>query len=225
MKIISYNIANYSQSKIDALLKRGADVYILPEVHSCKEVSLPPEFELFRFADAAESNKGLGVIARKECCLCVPSWFDEAHKYILPLLCDDIIILAMWPTCTQSNSPKGYPQIALEALRYYSTYFVGKKVLITGDFNCFMGQRDASERRGTLKQIVEYLSSHKIFSLYHLQTGEEFGNESRATFHWRYRVDERFFLDYTFTNIYGVRYTLEEWDATFSDHHAQEIII
>ena len=225
MKLISYNIANYSQDKIDTLLKWDADVYILPEVHSCKEISLPREFELFRFACAAESNKGLGVIARKECHLCVPTWFDEAHKYILPLQYDDIIILAMWPTRTQSNAPKGYPQIALEALKCYSAYFAGKKVLITGDFNCFMGQRDASERRGTLAQIVEYLSAHKIFSLYHLQTGEDFGNESRATFHWRYRADECFFLDYTFTNILNARYTLFEWDAAFSDHHAQEIII
>lgn len=43
MKIITYNIHNHSQEKIDSLLEYGADVYILPEIHSSTEVALPEE--------------------------------------------------------------------------------------------------------------------------------------------------------------------------------------
>ena len=48
MKIISYNIHNYSQEKIDSLLELGADVYILSEIHSSAEVIMPEEYTLFR---------------------------------------------------------------------------------------------------------------------------------------------------------------------------------
>lgn len=225
MKIISYNIHNYLQEKIDLLLQLGADVYILSEIHSSAEVILPEEYTLFRFANPEESTKGLGVICKKEYDFTVPEWFSEEYKYILPLCCSDLLLIAMWPTKTKANKNMGYPQIALEAIKYYSPYFNGKRVVLSGDFNCFVGQSDESPKRGTLLQIVDFLSKHNIYSLYHKQTNEDFGKESRTTFHWLFKEQQQFFLDYTFTNIEDVKYQLEEWNGKFSDHHAQIIEI
>lgn len=45
-------------------------------------------------------------------------------------------------------------------------------VVIMGDFNCFVGQKDESASCGTLLQIVDFLSRFNIFSLYHKQTDE-----------------------------------------------------
>ena len=221
MKIVSYNIHHCSQEKIDALLAMGADVYILPEIHSSAMVALPGEYTLFRFSTPAESTKGLGVICNKEYGFSVPEWFSETHKYVLPLCCGDLLLLAMWPTITETNRNMSYPQIALEAIRYYSQYFSGKRVVLSGDFNCFVGQKGESYKRGTLLQIVEYLSQYNIYSLYHRQNGEEFGKDSGTTYHWLFKDEQRFFLDYTFTNIKDVEYKLLEWDCRFSDHHAQ----
>lgn len=225
MKIISYNIHHYSQKKIDTLLEFGADVYILPEIHSSAEVALPEEYTLFRFANPEESTKGLGIICKKRCGFSVPEWFCQEHKYILPLCCNDLLLIAMWPTITKSNQNMGYPQIALEAIKYYSQYFDKKRVILSGDFNCFVGQKDESPKRGTLLQIVEFLSRYNIYSLYHKQSNEKFGNESKTTYHWLFKEEQRFFLDYTFTNIEDVKYKLKEWNSKFSDHHAQIIDI
>ena len=225
MKIISYNIHNYSQEKIDSLLELRADVYILSEIHSSAEVIMPEEYTLFRFANPEESTKGLGVICKKEYDFIVPEWFSEEYKYILPLCSGDLLLIAMWPTKTKANKNMGYPQIALEAIKYYSPYFNGKRVILSGDFNCFVGQSDESPKRGTLLQIVDFLSKHNIYSLYHKQTNEDFGKESRTTFHWQFREEQNFFLDYTFTNIEDVKYQLEEWNSKFSDHHAQTLEI
>lgn len=225
MNIISYNIHHYSQQKIDVLLKRGADVYILPEIHSSTEVVLPEGYKLFRFSDSEESAKGLGVICKKEYNFKVPEWFNEEHKYILPLCSNDLFLLAMWPTKMKGEKRKGYPQIALDAIKYYAPYFKGKRVVLSGDFNCFIGQSDESQKRGTLLQIVDYLSRHNIYSLYHKQNNEDFGKESRTTYHWQFKEEQKFFLDYTFTNIEDVKYLLEEWNDEFSDHHAQIIEI
>lgn len=225
MKIIAYNIASYSQRKIDALLLRDADVYILPEVDSVKEIILPHGYEVFRFSTPEVSSKGLGVICKTEHTFYVPEYFSDEHKYILPLCSGNLFILAMWPTRVADNKNKGYPQIAFEALRYYAPYFKGKRVVVAGDFNCFVGQKDESPERGTLLQIVEFLSSHGLFSLYHRQADEAFGQESVVTYHWRFHREMGFFLDYIFTNIPSVQYTLEEWDHSFSDHHAQVVDI
>ena len=221
MRIISYNIHNHTQEKIDSLLERGADVYILSEIHSSAEVALPEEYSLFRFSTPEESTKGLGVICKKEYGFTVPEWFSEEYRYIMPLCCGDLLLIAMWPTKTKANKNMGYPQIALEAIKYYAPYFNGKRVVLSGDFNCFIGQSDESPKRGTLLQIVDFLSRHNIYSLYHKQASEDFGKESRATFHWQFREKQQFFLDYTFTNIEDVKYQLEEWNSNFSDHHAQ----
>ncbi len=221
MKIISYNIHNHSQDKIDSLLKFGADVYILPEIHSYAEVVLPEEYTLFRFSNPEESAKGLGIIFKKVYNFVVPEWFCEEYKYILPLCWGNLLLFAMWPTKTKANKNMGYPQIAFEAIKYYSSYFNGKRVVLSGDFNCYIGQTDESPKRGTLLQIVDFLSKHNIYSLYHKQSNEDFGKESRTTYHWLFREEQKFFLDYTFTNIEGAKYRLEEWDSKFSDHHAQ----
>ena len=223
MKIISYNIHHCTQKKIDTLLEMSADVYILPEIHSSVEFALPDKYTLFRFAVPEESTKGLGVICNKEHGFYVPEWFCEEHKYILPLCSGDLLLIAMWPTITATNRNMGYPQIAMEAIKYYSQFFCGKRVILSGDFNCFVGQKDENHKRGTLLQIVEFLSMYDINSLYHRQCNEEFGKESKTTYHWLFKEEQRFFLDYTFTNIKGAMYWLEEWNSKFSDHHAQII--
>ncbi len=223
MKIISYNIHHCTQEKMDMLFAMGADVYILPEIHSSAEVALPDGYTLFRFAAPEESTKGLGVICNKECGFYVPEWFCKEHRYILPLCSGDLLLIAMWPTITGMNRNMGYPRIALEAIKYYSQFFDGKRVILSGDFNCFVGQKDESPKRGTLLQIVEFLSRYGIHSLYHQQNNEEFGKEGRTTYHWLFKEEQRFFLDYTFTNIKDVKYQLEEWNSKFSDHHAQII--
>ena len=223
MKIVSYNIFSHSQEKIDSLLNMGADVYIIPEIHSAAQIALPDEYDFFRFSTPAESSKGLGVICKKNCNFSVPEWYSRRHKYILPLCSGDLLLIAMWPTITEANKNMGYPQIALEAIKYYSSFFNGKRVVLSGDFNCFVGQKDENPKRGTLLQIVEFLSLYKIYSLYHKQTYEDFGKESSTTFHWQFKEEQHFFLDYTFTNIEDVKYKLVEWDRKFSDHHAQII--
>ncbi len=225
MKIVSFNIAGYSQKKINTLLERNADVYILPEVDSAKEILLSHEYELFRFSIPEVSSKGLGVICKKEHAFYVPEYFSDEHKYILPLCSGNLLLLAMWPTRVADCKNKGYPQIAFEGICHYAPYFKGKRVVVAGDFNCFVGQRDESLVRGTLLQIVEFLSSHGLFSLYHRQADEAFGQESVSTFHWRFHEEQGFFLDYAFTNVADAVYMLEEWDSAFSDHHAQVVEI
>ena len=48
-------------------------------------------------------------------------------------------LAAAWPTTTEQNKPKRYPQIALEALMDYEPYINEHPTVIIGDMNCYKG--------------------------------------------------------------------------------------
>lgn len=222
MKIVSYNIHHCSQEKVDRILRREADIYLLPELCNPKQLHIPDGYEAFWTGDI--DIKGLGIIWRKGLQCSVPSWFNPAHRYFIPLIAEGKLIVAAWPTRRPCNAPKGYPQIAMEGLKEYSSHFETFPTLISGDFNLYKGQQDETDEY-SLESVVEFLKQYDMTSIYHFKTGEALGMESQATYYHRFQKDQPFFLDYTFTNMPMKEYRLFEWDSQFSDHVAQFIEI
>lgn len=216
MKIISYNIHHCSQSKIDKLLSTDADIFIIPELSDKDYFRLPADYDLFWFGDKQYRKKGLGVIFKIKYDCKISDWFDSAHEYILPIQCDDILILAMWPTKTVNNKGKSYPEIAIEALQEYSNYFNDNKILICGDFNCYVGQPG----KYSIKDIFALLKSHNIRSLYHSASNEPLGKETTPTFYFKFDRLKPFFIDYAFSNFNIEAFEIAEWDKSNSDHCA-----
>lgn len=120
MKILAYNINKSTQEKLDKVLLMEADVFILPEVACPSMVQLPEGFEMVWTGDI--DQKGLGVIWKSELKAIVPEWFNSEHRYFLPLLIEDKLIMAAWPTMVEQNKPKRYPQILMEAMKEYEPY-------------------------------------------------------------------------------------------------------
>ena len=58
MKILTYNIHRCNQEKIDSILKRGADIMVLPECACPDQVSLADGYEMTWAGDT--DFKGLG---------------------------------------------------------------------------------------------------------------------------------------------------------------------
>ena len=222
MKIISYNIHHCTQEKVDNIIRRGADVCILPEMSDPATMAIPAGFNAFWTGDI--SWKGLGVIVRPGIQARVPDWFNPSSKYFIPLIVKGMLIIAAWPTRRESNEPKGYPQIALEGIREYAVHFDAFPTLISGDLNLYMGQQDETEEYSLLS-FASLLRRYGMVSAYHHFTHELFGEESVATYYHRFDESQPFFLDYTFTNIPVKRYRLVKWNAGFSDHVAQVIDI
>lgn len=218
MKILAYNINKSTQEKLDKVLQMEADVFILPEVACPSMVQLPEGFEMVWTGDI--DHKGLGVIWKSEIKAEVPKWFNPELRYFLPLLIDDKLILAGWPTMMEQNKPKHYPQILMEALQKYETYLKKYQTVISGDMNCYKGQSGAT-KQFSIEAIFDYLKSLGYSSAYHDKTGEELGNETTPTFYYLFKENAPFFLDYTFTNVQVKSYGLLEWDRGFSDHVGQ----
>ena len=222
MKIISYNIHHCTQEKVDIILKRGADVCILPELANPDMLTIPAGYRAFWTGDI--DWKGLGIIVRPGLQARVPEWFNPSNKYFIPLVTEGKLIIAAWPTRRKSNEPKGYPQIAMEGIREYAGHFDAFPTLISGDLNLYRGQQDETEEYSILS-LAFFLKRYGMASAYHFITHELFGEESVATYYHRFQKDQPFFLDYTFTNIPVKRYRLVKWNADFSDHVAQVIDI
>jgi len=222
MKILSYNINRFTQEKFDKILQFNADVYILPEIACPAQVRLSDEYRMAWMGNY--EFKGLGIVWKSVFKTEVPSWFNPSHEYLLPLKIEEKLIIAAWPTRTGNNAPKDYPQIAMEALQYYTPYLKEFPTIISGDMNCYKGQAGET-KQFNIQTIFEFLEGIGYVSAYHHQTGEAIGNESVATYYHRFNDKSPFFLDYTFSNIPIKSYALCEWDKETSDHVAQAITI
>ena len=218
MRILSYNINRFSQEKLDKVLHIEADVYILPELANQSLVSLPTGYNMEWMGHL--DFKGLCVIWRSGMKVDIPNWLNPSHEYFLPLVIDGILVIAAWPTRTERNKPKSYPQIAMEAICEYAPYFKQYPVIISGDMNCYKGQ-SSETKQFSIESIVDFLSSHGFVSVYHQLTGEALGEESTATYYHQFKTNLPFFLDYTFANMPVKGYQLMEWDAEVSDHVEQ----
>lgn len=222
MKIISYNISQYNQDKINKILQFNTGVFILPEMACPSMVQLPDGYEMVWTGDI--DYKGLGVIWKTGLKADVPKWFNPNHNYFIPLVVDGILILASWPTITEQNKPKKYPQIMMEVLEEYSTYLKAYPSLIIGDMNCYKGQ-SGETKKFSIQSIFDYLKGLGYVSAYHQKTGDALGQESVPTYYHLFKENAPFFIDYAFTDIPIKEYCLLPWDRELSDHVGQMIEI
>lgn len=225
MKILSYNINRSNQKKIDKVLKMGADIMVLPECACPEQVQLPQEYSMEWMGTREWCDwKGLGVIWRNEHEVVIAPWFNNEHKYILPFIVDRrFILIAAWPTKVP-NGKQSYPQILLDALREYQEYISQYPTLICGDYNCYIGLTSPNCRSGSWEQCIELMQRCGLHSLYHERRHEDFGKETQATFYYRFKEDQPFFIDYAFTNINPFAFEIGAWDRDMSDHCPQMIV-
>ena len=79
-------------------------------------------------------------------------------------------LAAAWPTTTEQNKPKRYPQIALEALMDYEPYINEHPTVIIGDMNCYKGQ-SGETKEFSIQVIFDIMEEWGFKSAYHHKTG------------------------------------------------------
>ena len=174
MKILSYNINRSTQEKIDKIMQFNADVFILPEVACPSQVKVPEGYRMEWMGNY--DFKGLGVIWKSGMKAEIPQWYNPCHQYFLPIIIDDKLIMAAWPTRTDDNAPKDYPQIAMETLQEYAPYLKEFPTVISGDMNCYKGQAGETKQY-SIEAIFSFLEGMGYVSAYHQKTGELLGED------------------------------------------------
>ena len=228
MKIVSWNISESKPWKVDHLLGLNADVLVAPEITCPDKACISDSYDIkwygIEYFFHEKKWKGLGVIWKKGNGL-VPEWFNTQLEYAIPLIVEDFLVLGIWPTKpTGGRQKKPYPQIAQEIIENYAKYFKDFKTLVIGDFNCYVNQYDATKQSGDILKVNDLLESYGLSSLYHQQTGEQFGHETKATYFHRFQESDPYFLDYAYTNFDVASFRLIPWDKEMSDHVGLEVV-
>ena len=196
-----------------------ADLYILPECFSKDHVVLPEGYDIVWCGDEDLTEKGLGVIWKKHLNVHVIPEYKKI-KHILPIIVNGAglpkFILASWPTVWKEK--KTYPQLLLEALNEYSFYLDRFPSMVIGDFNCYIGQSGVRKSTGTFEDCIAEMESHGLRSLYHEQSGENFGEESTNTFYWQFNQEKQYFLDYAFCTMDPLSFIIGDWERDISVH-------
>lgn len=223
MKIISYNINKCTQEKMDHLLSMDGDFYIVPEMAEPSLISVPQGYKADWIGDYA--SKGLGVIWKED--ISVEKLPIKVNpNYFVPLYVDGKLIIAAWPTKQGVSKQLSYPKIAMLAFEQLSECFDNYPTLISGDFNCYVGQ-SGETKAYSIASVDSFLGKSGLWSLYHHINNEKLGEEKACTYHHLFKSDDhmKFFLDYTYTNIPVKEFIINEWEPEISDHHAQIIIL
>lgn len=136
------------------------------------------------------------------------------------------LIVAAWPTKVGAFERYSYPKIVMEALEQLSPDLQRYPTIISGDFNCYVGQ-SGETKVNSIKAIDKFLREKGFRSVYHSMNGELLGKETACTYHHLFKPDDsmKFFIDYTYTNMPVKGFCINEWEPKISDHHAQTIII
>ena len=218
MKIIAYNISSCTQQKLDELYKQEADVYIVPEI--AKDVKIPDGYH--NIWNGKYPPKGLGIIFNNAF---VHKSYDKSLPYAIPIKHEDIFILAFWPTKMEKN--QSYTKIARQIIEHYADDLKSNASIITGDFNLYH-KESVPNKAADILEIDKLLQEYGLKSVYHEITGQHFGEETEKTYFHQFKNDNPFFLDYTYysQNLLKIKkYELLPWDAKFSDHRGQMIIL
>lgn len=214
MRIVSWNCGDGFQKKYHLLERFNADVFVIQE---CRD---PKKYNDSAFRKFSENhlwigeNRGLGVFANSGIRLSALDWGDYGLYYFLPCLINNgFKLLSVWACNNYIEDVYPFMKFQEEKL---------SNILILGDFNSNsiwdIYRKNKHERR-THRALVSALYSRGVRSIYHEQTGEDFGQEKTPTFFMYRKQEKPYHIDYAFSDL-SCRLSIEqnsEW-LNYSDH-------
>jgi len=178
------------------------DLLVIPEcecekkLNFGKKVSQPRSF--YWFGD--NENKGLGVFSYSDWTIECLDYHNPRFRYVLPLKLkkknEEHLLLAVWAMDDKENKYRRYIGQVWEAINYYKNV-LNDSVILIGDFNSNKIW-DTKTRVANHTNVVNKIDTNGIKSLYHVDSNEEQGNESRATFYLYRDPEKSYHIDYCF---------------------------
>lgn len=205
MRIMTWNCEGAFRNKYHEVLDYHPDILIIPEC----EKSIMTSFEeqdvsISDFTWIGENkHKGVGVFSFTEAQFGLHSSYCPDYEYVLPLEVQykgvSFDLLPVW-TKNSKNKARRYIGQLYYALQHYSS-ILNERSIIIGDFN-WNKVFDREKKNANWGDTLEILAQHKIESLYHLDTGERFGEETVDTFFMHRKLEKGYHIDYCFAGPY-----------------------
>ncbi|WP_439861371.1 endonuclease/exonuclease/phosphatase family protein [Pseudomonas sp. MBLB4136] len=223
MRIVSWNCNGAFRKKLHLLEELNADVLVIQECEDpvqCRDAHYKQWANNHLWA-GDNKNKGLGVFAKPDVRL-EPLNLDSGRlQLFLPLMVDDITLLAVWTKEAGSPTFKYIGQL-YKWLQSHKAHLATPKAVVIGDLNsnaCW----DVWDRWWNHSDVVKELESLGLHSLYHSQAGESQGAETQPTFFLHRKLEKPYHIDYAFLSEMlkiGARISIgaaEHW-LEHSDH-------
>jgi len=202
MKIITWNCNMAFRKKADSILALKPDILIVPECEHPDKLkfgsSTPIPTDIVWHGK--NLNKGLGVFSYSNFKFKLLDCHNTDFKNILPIQVTggtfNFILFAIWANNPEDKDGEYVTQI-WKAINYYESLISDKAIIFAGDFNSNTIW-DKPKRLGNHSDVVDKLSKHNIFSVYHLFYNQEQGKEEHPTLYMYRHIDKPYHIDYCF---------------------------
>lgn len=215
MKIVSWNCnLNFTQ-KYYALKDYDADIMVIQE---CEQEFAIPGYQVFW--TGTNIKKGLGVLVKSDGK--IHAQHNKQLINFLPIDTPSCNILGVWAYNHRAKKiDSAFSGNAYEAVEHYKDFMTtDKPTIIAGDFNNSVIW-DKPNNKNNFQILVHNLKQLGFVSAYHVQTKEQFGQETNATFFHTKKETKPYHIDYIFTKGLKVEHLevgkFAEWKQ-LSDH-------
>jgi endonuclease/exonuclease/phosphatase family metal-dependent hydrolase len=198
MRIICWNSNGAFRKKFHLWNAFYADILVIQE---CEDPAQTQDAHYKQWASnylwiGNNKNKGLGVFAKTGIKLESLKLDPGRMQLFLPLMANEITLLAVWTK--EANSPTfKYIGQLYKWLQLHKNHLATQKAIVIGDLNsnaCW----DVWDRWWNHSDVVKELECLGLHSLYHAQTGEAQGAETQPTFFLHRKHEKPYHIDYVF---------------------------
>ncbi|MEJ7837367.1 MAG: endonuclease/exonuclease/phosphatase family protein [Thermomicrobiales bacterium] len=195
MRIVSWNCCMAYRKKRHLVELFEPDVAIIQEI---SRADVDTSGATFCHWVGNRKSKGLGILVFGDHHVEVDTGYTDTVPWFVPLVVDDLHIMAIWATTSDVNARR-YVRLIHEAIDHYDTFLQHPRTILIGDFNS-NAIFDGKHRLKSHSLMVDRLHTLGISSLYHQQTGEAQGKESAPTFFLHRSNDKPYHFDYAFVS-------------------------
>jgi len=147
-------------------------------------------------------HKGVGIISFNEYHIELNKDFNKEYEFIIPLKLRmnerSINLFAVWAMPHKSIRKLGYVSQIWRAMNYYVD-LLDEEVIIVGDFNSNTFW-DKPRKIGTHSELVAFLNTKNIKSIYHYQQKIQHGSEKQPTLYLLKNKQRPYHIDYCFVS-------------------------
>lgn len=174
-----------------------ADVYVIQE---CEDPAVStPDYQDWagdHFWAGNIAHKGIGVFVKNGLSLAPLDWPDHGLQQFLPVQIDGRLnLLAVWTKRGQTRNMTYIGQF-WQYMQHHASLW-NDETIICGDFNSNV-RWDKRGRQWNHSECVKLLDDLGFRSLYHLETGERQGMETRPTLYLQRNLAKPYHVDYIF---------------------------